>query len=738
MKKFNLHERLRCPYQDIFGWRDQFWFRNTQGWIRVLMMAKKVKYVIQVWLLVVMVMVAGAGGEEGGTLMVLGEKIEGRQTREMMKRYLLGEADKTFARWKENYEKLKTEEQIAVYQQRLREGFLETLGEFPQRTPLNAQVVGTIKRDGYRLEKIIFESQPKFYVTAALFLPEREKYEPPYPGVLVPCGHAREAKAYTSYQTMGALLALNGMAALVFDPIDQGERMQIVDERGKYPFWGTRGHTMTGVGSILLGRNTAWFEVWDGMRAIDYLQAREEVDGQRIGCTGNSGGGTQTSYLMALDGRIKAAVPSCYITSFERLLQTIGVQDAEQNIYGQLSFGMGHADYLMMQAPTPILICAATKDFFDIGGTWDSYRYAKRLFSRMGFAERIDLMENDAEHNYNQLQREAAARWLSRWLRGEDKPIAEPSIELIKEEEMQCSPQGQVMLMEGARSVYDLNKEYERQLARKRQQFWSSRSRAEELEKVREIAGIRRLSELPEPKVEQRGKVERDGYHIDKLIIKPEKGIYLAALWFVPEKVQAEKVVLYIHEKGMVAEAQAGGEIEKLVKAGKIVLAVDVRGTGETQQDGQGYFKPNFGGDGQDVYTAYLLGRSYVGMRAEDVLVCALYAAQKGIAGQEGRIDLMARGNVGIPALHAAALEPELFGSVQLSRMLVSWSNVIQTRQTQNQLVNTVHGALSIYDLEDLRASLPADKIEVINSIDAAGKAIKGIIVLDGYEGKML
>ena len=141
------------------------------------------------------------------------------------------------------------------------------------------------------------------------------------------------------------------------------------------------------------------------MRAIDYLQSRPEVDADRIGCTGNSGGGTQTSYLMALDERIKAAAPSCFLNRQGRQIDN-SPGDAEQNIFGQLAFGMDHADYIMMRAPRPVLILAATRDFFDINATWVSFRYAKRLYSRMGFAGHVDLLENDAKHNYDKLQRE--------------------------------------------------------------------------------------------------------------------------------------------------------------------------------------------------------------------------------------------------------------------------------------------------------------------------------------------
>ncbi|OHB85260.1 MAG: hypothetical protein A2Z38_03315 [Planctomycetes bacterium RBG_19FT_COMBO_48_8] len=653
-------------------------------------------------------------------LRVLSEKSDNISPADMMSHYLRRLAGQKFEDWKQEYEQRKTPEQIAEYQKRLRDKFIEAIGGLPEHTPLNPQVTGVIQRDGYRVEKVIFESRPKHHVSALLFLPDAGKYKPPYPGVLVPCGHSDNGKAYESYQTMGALLALNGMAGLVFDPIDQGERSQMLSQLPELA--GTRAHTMLGVGSILLGRNTALFEIWDGMRAIDYLQSRPDVDPKRIGCTGNSGGGTQTSYLMSLDERIIAAAPSCYITGFERLLDTIGPQDAEQNIYGQLAFGMDHADYLMMRAPMPILICAATEDFFDITGVWNSFRYAKRLYTRMEFAERIDLLENDAGHNYNRLQRQGVVRWMSRWLLGQDLPITEPEIKLLSDEEVLCAPGGQVMNLDGARSTYDLNRDFEKDLAGRRKKQWANKGRAELLDEVRRLAGIRRLAELPEPKVTSSGTVERDGYQVKKIILTSEDGIYLPALMFVPlvRDGQAhgtdagQAAVLYIHEQGKAVDTAPGGPIEAMVKTGKRVLAVDVRGTGETQQSKQNKFTDAIGLDWKDVFTAYLLGRSYVGMRAEDVLVCTRFLRQE----QAGPAELIAAGNVTIPALHAAALEPELFGSVRLTGLLSSWSNVIESGRSYNQQVNAVHGALTTYDLPDLAATL-GEKLIVKESLNA-------------------
>jgi dienelactone hydrolase len=623
-------------------------------------------------------------------------RIPGDKPGTMMNRYWLRQAERAAKRWQEEYEARKTPAQIASYQARLRQKFLEAIGGLPERTPLNAKVTGTIRRDGYRVEKVIFESQPNHFVTALLFLPDRDRKTFPCPGVLVPCGHSKDGKGHDTYQTMGALLASSGMAALVVDPIDQGERGQYLGKDGWPKLWGVGAHDLLGVGSTLLGRNTARFEIWDDMRAIDYLQSRPEVDPKRIGCTGNSGGGTQTSYMMALDDRIQAAAPSCYLCGFPALLHTIGPQDAEQDIFGQLAFGMDHADYVMMRAPNPVLMCVATKDFFDIHGAWETFRHAKRLYSRLGLPERVDILENDAKHNYDKTPREGVARWMSRWLLGKDQPIAEPSIKLLSGNETLCTPQGQVMLLAGARSTYDLNEDYEKQLAVRRAATWKTGDRARLLAKVRQLAGIRRLEELPKVETEDFGVVRRTGYRIEKLLLKPEEGIVLPALRFMPEEPKAGQAVVYLHEDGKAADASPGGAIERLVREGTVVLAVDLPGTGQTKAASES-------GDG---YTAYLLGRSCVGLRAENILVAARWLKEQTPAGQPAAVGLIAVGHVGIPALHATALEPDLFRSARLSRTPRSWSAVVHTRMATIPVSQVVHGALLTYDLPDLAATL--------------------------------
>ncbi len=674
---------------------------------------------MKVYLVMAFVLFASWCGAED--LTVLSDTMDGGAPRDMMKRYWSAEAARLGRQWQASYESRKTVEQIEAYQAEMKAKFVEALGGFPERTPLNARVTGVVERAGYVVEKVVFESRPRHFVTGLLFVPADERFAKPYPGVLVPCGHSDTAKAYDLYQRAGALMALNGIAAFVFDPIDQGERSQYLDANGKAPIRGTRAHTMLGVGAILLGWNTATYEIWDGMRAIDYLQSRPDIDAGKIGCTGNSGGGTQTAYFMALDERIAAAMPCCYITSFERLINTIGCQDAEQNIFGQLAFGMDHADYVMMRAPRPTLIGCATRDYFDISGTWETFRRAKRLYTRMGAAERVDLVETDNEHGWSIHLRNGAVRWMARWLAGRDEAIEEPGdIVPLSLEEALCTPNGQVMLLEGARSTYDINIQYEEQLAATRKALWRDGGGDELLTGVRGLAGVRRLAELGEPKVQEGETLRRDGYTIRKLTIVPEEGICLPALEFVPDGGSCGGSVVYVNEAGKQAVADAGGEIEDLVRAGKVVLAVDVRGSGETKQTQQRYGAPFFGTDGQDVYAAYVMGRSYVGMRAEDVLVCARLVRRRA-SGQDGAVELVAAGNAGVAALHAAALEQDLFKAVTLRGTLASWSSIIHSKMHDNQLVNAVHGALTVYDLPDL-VRLLGDRITVESPAGPDGK----------------
>jgi len=305
---------------------------------------------------------------------------------------------------------------------------------------------------------------------------------------------------------------------------------------------------------------------------------------------------------------------------------------------------------------------------------------------------------------------------MMRWLDGKDIAITEPDdLNILSKTEFQCTPSGQVMALKGARSVYDINDDLAAVLAKKREELWKPDRRAETLKQVARLAGVRSLDKLPAPRVTTAGVIKRDNCSVEKLIIKPEEGVYLPALLFTPAGKIAAAPVLYLHEGGKTADSKA---IDKLLAEGRVVLAADLRGVGETQQKNQGKFSSHFGRDWQDACSAYLLGKSFVGMRAEDSLVCARWLARRV---KTASVDLVAVGHVGVPALHAAALEPEMFASVKLSGTLKSWSDVVKTRIVRRQLINVVHGALEVYDLPDL-AGVLGKKLTIAKPASATGK----------------
>jgi pimeloyl-ACP methyl ester carboxylesterase len=282
-----------------------------------------------------------------------------------------------------------------------------------------------------------------------------------------------------------------------------------------------------------------------------------------------------------------------------------------------------------------------------------------------------------------------------------------------------------VLKLEGEKSAFALNSELEQQLAVKRHEYWEKTSKYRALGQVCKIAGIRLLDKLPEPEMAKVGSVQRDGYRIDKLVIKPAKGIVLPALAFEPAS-RTGDAYLYLHGEGKQADAGVGGPIEKLVMAGHLVLAVDLRGTGETRpaKRDKGFdewFTPLW----RDIFRAYLLGKSFVGMRAEDTLVCARFLSGYSAGAMPNRVHLIAIGESAIPAMHAAAAHPNIFASVTFDRCLTSWVDVVNAPISRDQLINVVHGGLRTYDLLDLLESLPPEKVTVANLLDARGEPLK-------------
>jgi hypothetical protein len=312
---------------------------------------------------------------------------------------------------------------------------------------------------------------------------------------------------------------------------------------------------------------------------------------------------------------------------------------------------------------------------------------------------------------------------MRRWLLEQDDAVVEETAgqPTFGDEDLKCTPRGQVLLMDGTRSIFDLNRAEAARLAELRTSTWSELDDAGRRALVRKTAGIDIDPSRDRPAPQSKGFLERDGYRIEKLVLAPEPGIVLPMLRFVPEK-PASRACLYLHGRGKHVDAAPGGAIERLVRDGAEVLAVDLRGCGETEmfpwRTGPAEVTGN---NGTEFFVAYMLGESLVGMRAADTLAAAQFLAQRE-DGARRKLELIALDEAAIPALHAAAVEPALFSRVQLIRSIDSWQRVIDVEVSRRQLENVVHGALRHYDLADLVHLAGQDKVEFLEPIDATGE----------------
>jgi cephalosporin-C deacetylase-like acetyl esterase len=630
----------------------------------------------------------------------------------MLRHWLLKNADQHFDLWGDRHKLLTNESQIRDYQQELKQSFLKNIGQLPAHdTLLQAEVTGRVQRPGYSVEKILFQSQPNFYVTSALFLPDTHRFPPPWPAVVVLCGHSAEGKLQDGYQRGAALAAINGLAALIVDPISQGERLQILDAPGER-LSPTTEHTLIGTGAILVGWNTARWMIHDGMRAIDYLTSRSDIQIDRIGVMGNSGGGTQTSYLMALDDRVSAAAPSCYLTTLRRLLHSIGPQDAEQNIFGQIAWGMDHVDYVLMRAPRPTLIACASDDYFDVEGTWITYRIAKRVFHRLAKGRHVELVEVDASHGWHPFQRVASVQFMRQHLAGSVQPIEEPELLPLSEAEMQVTPYGQVLRIDGAQSTFDHVRDESERLRNAR---LATKLTDEALvDQVQSITGMRSLDQIPHYQAtwldDHRATAYQQLVGNERVIVKPlilssEEGILLPGILVYPgeqphskENEPSSATCLFL-EEGFASSLHPNGEIIRRCLEQQTVLAVDLRGIGETRPTGKYWYNQRFGVNGGNAILAYLQAKSLVSLRAEDMLACVRWVRNET---NSSKLEIIASGELTCSAYLAAFIQPEHIDRVTVRNALDSWTKLAQTPLSSNQIPNIIHGILKVTDLPEI------------------------------------
>ena len=550
---------------------------------------------------------------------------------------------------------------------------LELINGLPDYNgPLNARVTGRIEKPRYVIEKVIFESLPQYFVTANLYRPRTQGK---YPAVLVPLGHWDTGKV--AEERTAANLALKGFVVLAYDPVGQGERQQVYDRRLRASLGGgsTDQHILAGAQSLLAGESFARFRIWDAKRALDYLLSRPEVDAEKVGCTGCSGGGTVTTYISALDPRIKVAAPACYMNTF-RLLFTGPTGDSEQSIPGFLAAGLDLADYVELFAPKPWLIVSTVGDFFPVEGARHTYQEASDWFALYGAKDKIAWAIGPGGHGTPLEDREAIYSWMIRWLKDGRGNAKEEPVELTPAFDLRATESGQV---EG-RDLYEVIRE---DFRRKQ----SSGSREEMLAEIRKLAAL--------PGTGAMSGVGTGNGLSEVVTIETEPGLRIAGTLFHGLGSGRKPAVLLVDGPPALAD--------KLVHDGNVVLSLEPRGlpAGQTRR---------LLGDWLSNTRALMIGRDLAGMRAGDII--------RGIDQLASRTDVdtnsiyaAARGVQGVWLLMAAAIEP------RIRRIWIDHTPYSLRTALDNPLSHDLHDALVPgfalrWDLQDLvKAIAPREVI---------------------------
>lgn len=610
---------------------------------------------------------------------------------------------------------IKTKEDWIARQKKVKEILMNTVGPFPEKTPLNAKVTGVVKKDGFRIEKIVYESMPNLYVTACLFIPDI-KGRTKVPAIIQVSGHGYPAFRSPGTQKQLYNLVKRGFVVLAIDPLGQGERLQYWDDVKKASLMGTSPtseHSYFGNQMFVSGISPIRYFIWDGIRGVDYLMTRKEVDPERIGIHGCSGGGTQTTFIAAFDERIKAAVPGCYITGFRRLLESIGPQDAEQNLYKGVMNGITHADLLEVRAPKPLLISSTTRDFFSVQGAIETFQEVKQAYMAFGAPDQAGQVFDDAGHGFNKNITAIYAFFQKVF----DTPGITEELDFkgFDPSDLQVTTTGQLSTSLGGNLAFDLN---EKEAQKMVQKLGASRANPDQhLKNVIKNAGEISGYSVPLKKgiTVFRGRYQRNGYAVEMYALPGEGVTVVPLLVFVPSKGNNFPVVIYLNPAGKAADAAAGGKIEQLVNKGFIVAAPDVLGTGETA------------GRGDEL--AVLLGRSVAGIQAGDVTRVINYLGTRNDVNMN-KIIGMAFDEMGPVMLHAAALNNSI-SSVALSGSLISYKSLVINKFYNTRFAsNAVAGALTAYDLPDLIACIAPRKIALMDMKDQM-KQTAGTVLIE-------
>lgn len=619
--------------------------------------------------------------------------------------HVYGRATAYFARGDRMRDALKTPEAVQARQQELREFFRQSLGGLPPSdTPLNPRVTGTVQGNGFTVEKIIFESRPRHYVTANLYLPAARSGRTA--AVLFLCGHHNTAKQVAEYQSVCQILVQAGLIVFAQDPIGQGERLGYQEPDGQRVTVrpGTGEHDHAGTQVRLVGDQIARFFVHDSMRSIDYLLTRPEVDPARIGVTGNSGGGTQTSLVMMLDPRVAAAAPATFITSREIYQWTNQPQDAEQNWFGFTAAGFDHEDILLAMAPKPVCVLAVTSDFFPIEGTRRTVTRARRVWDLYGRADALQLVEDDSTHRYTEPLAKAAAKFFAHHLIQREMDVNPLQTAPRPEPDLYATKSGQVRgELPNAEFVFEANVARLAALETARRALPAAERKERATTWLRSQVTRDRVATEPNPRWVERGS-SADGFVVDIGFWWTQPRLANLGMMFRARGDAGKPlpVTIALWDDGTNALSRHADWLRSETARGRAVLVLNLCGMGPLKPDPLSAraesAAPTFRKLVDDLS---FLGDSLVALRTYEVLRAVDVATHwPGVSA--GDVRLYAHGRMGLHAKLAAALEPRITACEWQETF--RFSDIVRQRNYDATDIKSVllPGVLAYFDLDEL------------------------------------
>ncbi|GMV93887.1 MAG: hypothetical protein AMXMBFR82_36650 [Candidatus Hydrogenedentota bacterium] len=570
------------------------------------------------------------------------------------------------------------------------------LDPMPDRTPLNAHITGTADRELYTIENVVFESRPNFYVSANVYIPKNITL--PAPAIVVVAGHDMDnGKNCPTYQMAHLGLIRQGFIVMAHDPIGQGER--------KLPGFG---HEL-GYGSLLVGRTNEGYIVWDTIRAIDYLVNRKDVDADRIGLSGNSGGGENVFYTMPFDDRIQVGGSFCFVCTYEHWLRYGGNHCICNHLPG-IVHEMEEFEIIGLNAPRPFMFGNGTEDkIFPIAGVRETYQRAQNVYELVSSKDHVRSVEAPEPHGWSQPLREACYGWMNLWLRGEGdgSPVPEPEYESEEPTLPDLNCYDGAAMPEGHETVVTLNRaEADRQRTAyatppDSAAVWNERAPAWR-EEVWEVLGGRPDPFVPTARVVNQ--FESDGLHVEVLAITTEPGMEMGAVF--ARKADATGAIpasVFIGGHDDKRAAVLDGYATGVVNGGAAVLVLDPRATGEA-----------FWHENHITSTAICLGRPLFAQQVWDVLQAGRYLGTR----EDVTADTVTCHGVdtgGLMAIYAAALD-DVFAGIHVEDVLTSYRFFLEDAQPQS-ITLCVPNVLKTIDIPQLVALAAPTPINIVSAV---------------------